>query len=81
MAEMRVMIAGFEVIVDPAGALWLPESRTLVVADLHLEKASAFARRGMFLPPYDTDRNAAFAGRARVETQSAPHRLAWRLLP
>ena len=54
MAEMRVMIAGFEVIVDPAGALWLPESRTLVVADLHLEKASAFARRGMFLPPYDT---------------------------
>jgi DNA ligase-associated metallophosphoesterase len=25
-----------------------------VVADLHLEKASAFARRGMFLPPYDS---------------------------
>jgi DNA ligase-associated metallophosphoesterase len=34
--------------------LWLQESRTLVVADLHLEKASAFARRGMFLPPYDS---------------------------
>ena len=54
MAEMRVAVAGAEVVIDPAGALWLPESRTLVVADLHLEKASSFARRGMFLPPYDT---------------------------
>ena len=26
----------------------------LVVADLHLEKGSSFARRGMLLPPYDT---------------------------
>jgi DNA ligase-associated metallophosphoesterase len=54
MAEMRVAVAGAEVIIDPAGAVWLPQSRTLVVADLHLEKASSFARRGMFLPPYDT---------------------------
>jgi DNA ligase-associated metallophosphoesterase len=54
MAEMRAAIAGIEVVVDPAGGLWLPESRTLVVADLHLEKASAFARRGMFLPPYES---------------------------
>jgi DNA ligase-associated metallophosphoesterase len=54
MAEMRVTIAGTEVVIDPAGALWLPESRTLVVSDLHLEKSSSFARRGMFLPPYDT---------------------------
>ena len=54
MAEMRIVVAGAEVIIDPAGALWLPESRTLVVSDLHLEKSSSFARRGMFLPPYDT---------------------------
>lgn len=54
MAEMRIAVAGAEVVIDPAGALWLPESRTLVVADLHLEKGSSFARRGMFLPPYDT---------------------------
>jgi uncharacterized protein len=26
----------------------------LLVADLHLEKGSSLARRGMFLPPYDT---------------------------
>ena len=26
----------------------------LLVADLHFEKGSSFARRGMMLPPYDT---------------------------
>ena len=38
----------------PAGALWWPERRALLVADLHLEKASWFAIRGQMLPPYDT---------------------------
>ncbi len=54
MAEIRTEIADTAVAVDSSGALFLPASRTLVVADLHLEKASAFARRGTFLPPYDT---------------------------
>ncbi len=36
------------------GGLWWEEERLLVVADLHLEKGSSFARRRMFLPPYDT---------------------------
>ena len=36
------------------GALYWPERRTLLVADLHLEKASWFARFGQFLPPYDS---------------------------
>ncbi len=54
MAEIRTKIADTPVIVDSAGALFLPATGTLVVADLHLEKASAFARRGTFLPPYDT---------------------------
>ena len=31
-----------------------PTCDILVVSDLHLEKGSAFARRGMMLPPYDT---------------------------
>ena len=38
-----------------SGILYWPAMRTLVVADLHLEKASSFAKRGMLLPPYDTD--------------------------
>lgn len=35
-------------------ALWWPARGALLVADLHLEKASAYARRGMMLPPYDS---------------------------
>jgi DNA ligase-associated metallophosphoesterase len=54
MAEAEILIAGTPALLDPPGALWLQESRTLVVSDLHLEKASSFARRGVFLPPYDT---------------------------
>ncbi|QRM56807.1 ligase-associated DNA damage response endonuclease PdeM [Sinorhizobium sp. BG8] len=50
----RTVIAGVEAICDPFGALYLPETRLLVVSDLHLEKGAAFARRGMLLPPYDT---------------------------
>ena len=38
----------------PDGALYWPAHGTLLVADLHLEKASWFARRGQFLPPYDS---------------------------
>ena len=39
---------------DPAGAAVWPRTRTLIVSDLHLEKASAAASRGSLLPPYDT---------------------------
>jgi DNA ligase-associated metallophosphoesterase len=36
------------------GALYWVERRALIVADLHLEKGSAFAARGQMLPPYDS---------------------------
>jgi DNA ligase-associated metallophosphoesterase len=36
------------------GALSWPRQEALLVADLHLEKASWFARLGQFLPPYDS---------------------------
>ena len=39
---------------DPSGAMYLAAEDALLVADLHLEKGSAFAKRGQFLPPYDT---------------------------
>ena len=38
----------------PDGALFWPAQKALLVADLHLEKASWFARLGQFLPPYDS---------------------------
>jgi DNA ligase-associated metallophosphoesterase len=41
-------------VLDLSGALLLPDEGTLLVADLHFEKGSSFARRGLFLPPYDT---------------------------
>jgi hypothetical protein len=50
----EIEIAGNQAVCDPLGALYLPDSQTLVVSDLHLEKGAAFARRGMMLPPYDT---------------------------
>ncbi|MGI9405370.1 MAG: ligase-associated DNA damage response endonuclease PdeM [Hyphomicrobiaceae bacterium] len=49
---IRIGDALFEA--DRTGALWWPGPRTLVAADLHLEKGAAYARRGAFLPPYDT---------------------------
>lgn len=60
-------IAGERLVLLPEGALWWPEKATLIVADLHLEKGSSFARRGMMLPPLDTlatlDRLAALIAR------------------
>lgn len=45
---------GHELIALPRGALFWPARRALLVADLHLEKASWFARLGQMLPPYDS---------------------------
>lgn len=35
-------------------ALYWPAQRALIISDLHLEKASAFAAGGQMLPPYDS---------------------------
>ncbi|MBH5321926.1 ligase-associated DNA damage response endonuclease PdeM [Aurantiacibacter sediminis] len=37
-----------------ARALFWPRENALLVADLHLEKASFYARHGQMLPPYDS---------------------------
>jgi DNA ligase-associated metallophosphoesterase len=46
--------AGQEFALAPSRALYWAEERALLVADLHLEKASFFAARGQMLPPYDS---------------------------
>jgi DNA ligase-associated metallophosphoesterase len=46
--------AGDEWLLDRAGALYWPREQALLVADLHLEKASFFASHGQPLPPYDS---------------------------
>lgn len=52
--SVRLWVNGEAVILRPSGTLWLEDHQTLVVADLHLEKGSAYAARGQMLPPYDT---------------------------
>ncbi len=52
--RLNVQVMGAAVALLPSGGLWLEAERTLVCADLHLEKGSAYAARGQLLPPYDT---------------------------
>jgi DNA ligase-associated metallophosphoesterase len=47
-------LGAVELVADPSGALYWPSENLLVIADMHLEKGSSFARYGQFLPPYDT---------------------------
>ena len=46
--------AGHDFTALPLGALFWTQRRALIVADLHFEKASWFARFGQLLPPYDS---------------------------
>src|SRR6188474_2652048 len=66
----HLCVAGVDLRADCAGALYWPEEGLLVVADLHLEKGSSFARRGMLLPPYDT--TETLARLARLIARHAP---------
>jgi uncharacterized protein len=49
-----ITVCGRGFIADNSGALYWPDQQTLIIADLHLEKGSSAARRGTFLPPYDS---------------------------
>ena len=46
--------AGEEMALANGLAVYWPRDQALLVADLHLEKASFFARFGQMLPPYDS---------------------------
>ncbi|KNH01709.1 phosphoesterase [Qipengyuania citrea LAMA 915] len=46
--------AGEEWLLTEGRALYWPRERALLVADLHLEKGSFFARHGQLIPPYDS---------------------------
>src|SRR6185437_16098982 len=66
-----VDIAGVTLVADLSGALFWEERRLLVVSDLHLEKGSSFATRGVLLPPYDTA--ATLTRLAAVIMRHNPH--------
>jgi len=67
-----LQVNGVTLWADISGALYWPDKRVLMVADLHFEKGSAFAVTGQFLPPYDTAatlrRLEALLGRFPSET-------------
>ena len=45
---------GDEFVLTRSRALFWPRENALLVADLHLEKASFYAKHGQLLPPYDS---------------------------
>jgi uncharacterized protein len=53
-ADPLLKLCGEEVRPLAEGALYWPSADTLIVADLHFEKGSSYAGRGVYLPPYDT---------------------------
>jgi DNA ligase-associated metallophosphoesterase len=54
MSFAPILFAGEEWQLIDGRALFWPRERALVVADLHLEKASFYAKHGQLLPPYDS---------------------------
>ncbi|MBR1221018.1 ligase-associated DNA damage response endonuclease PdeM [Bradyrhizobium sp. U87765 SZCCT0131] len=49
-----IRVAGIDLVADVSGVFVWEAERLLVVSDMHLEKGSSFAARGVLLPPYDT---------------------------
>jgi DNA ligase-associated metallophosphoesterase len=52
--DVSLSFAGETLVPLPCGGLHWPAQQALLVADLHFEKASAYAPRGRLLPPYDS---------------------------
>ena len=69
-ADNTLTLADVTLLADPAGALFWLDEKMLIVADLHLEKGSSFAARGVLLPPYDTA--STLARLARLIERYAP---------
>src|SRR5687767_11410970 len=51
---VRLCLEDLDLEPDLSGALYVPDYRSLLVADLHFEKGSSFLRRGLYIPPFDT---------------------------
>jgi DNA ligase-associated metallophosphoesterase len=62
--------AGETFVPSADGALYWPAQQALLVADLHLEKASWYAIGGQFLPPYDSHATLAALGEEVARTEA-----------
>jgi hypothetical protein len=52
--DLIIDVNGETVLLDPHGAAYCPAHQALIVADMHFEKGSSYARSGQLLPPYDS---------------------------
>ena len=52
--SVSLSFADHRFVPQPCGALFWPARNTLLLADLHFEKASFYGTHGQFLPPYDS---------------------------
>jgi uncharacterized protein len=52
--QHTITLGGLNFVPDMSGALYLPDDKLLLIADLHLEQGASLARRGLHVPPYDT---------------------------
>jgi DNA ligase-associated metallophosphoesterase len=67
---VRFSFCGVELAAMGPGALYWPAREALLVADLHLEKASWYARGGQMLPPYDSIATLTELAKLQAETQA-----------
>ena len=54
MSNRTIDFAGRKMILHPSGSIFWPDQATLIVGDLHFEKASWYHSSGQFLPPFDS---------------------------
>lgn len=72
VTQHPLQFATHEFLVAGDAALFWPKYRALLIADLHLEKASSYAVTGQMLPPYDSHATLS-AIAALIEACGAGH--------
>ncbi len=70
----RMELDGITFVPSHSGALYVPDLKTLLVADLHLEQGASLARRGLHVPPFDTGMTLSLLESVLAETSP------WRLV-
>ena len=69
--DVVISVNGETLLLDACGAAFFKAHSTLVFADLHFEKGSAYARGRQFLPPYDTANTLLRMARAMARHKPA----------
>src|SRR3954469_14633854 len=68
--DVTLEIEGEPVVLMPEHALWLPQRRTLLVADAHFGKAATFRAGGIFVPRGTTSTTLARLDAALAHTNA-----------